>query len=229
VKNLNVEKEVKIVRYLLIPIVFFASLGLEGIGIAPWVNYQYSDSNIITVSSGFGKITLSEFNQDIQPDFSDARTYHDYDLSYKVSRPNDSWQFDRNIDEVLKESGKKLYANGFLGGIHITKNNDKVFLITVFDLSSTKNFQLDNFVSTQLEQLEGSDVKVSVKFISNDQRWALVGMEINNVNQSIYGEQLLHYHDGTLYILNYVGNSPKDMENTKKEEIRKIIDSFESM
>jgi len=56
-----------------------------------------------------------------------------------------------------------------------------------------------------------------------------MGMQISYKNKISYGEQLLHYHDGILYMLQYQGETPQNIDKNKHEEIRSIMDSFEAI
>jgi len=225
---MDTEQKVTALSYILVVMLvgLFSYIGID-------ITMEFLSSNdsvsILTVNSGFGKISLTEYSQKSGFDYSQYNTYVDEQLNFRIEKP-DTWQFDKNLDDILEKSGGKLSANGFLGGIYVTNNNEKMILVTVFDLSEQKDFSLDRYISLQ-EELMGSryTTTVPIRFISENNDWALMGMQISYKNKISYGEQLLHYHDGILYMLQYQGETPQNIDKNKHEEIRSIMDSFEAI
>lgn len=85
--------------------------------------------------------------------------------------------FDTNIDDVLGEaviSNKK-----FLGGLYITKNNEKTFFIGVFDLTQYDKFSLDDYVKTQINTItDNPNAKITINKVSPSNNWSIFGAKI---------------------------------------------------
>lgn len=75
------------------------------------------------VESGFGKIKLYEQKQ--SGDFSSIKndlTYVDNSLGFQISKPNEKWEFDSNIEGVF---GSQISNKKFLGGMYVKKKVTK--------------------------------------------------------------------------------------------------------
>lgn len=222
--------EVKIVKFALIGLII-VSIG----GLVIWEIMSSSNSQndiILTddgveVQSGFGKILLYE--QRRTSDFSgiqDQLTYVDTSLGFQISRPNDRWQIDSNIDDVL--DSQAVSNKKFLGGMYMKNGNERPFFIAVFDLTQFKDFVLADYVMSQKNSIsQRFDSKLIVDDISPDGKWAIFGTEITLQNKTkVYGEQILEVHDDKIYMLQYSGTPPYLTLPQTKDDIRQIMDSF---
>lgn len=227
---MNPENEVKIVKFALVGL-FVVSIG--GLMIWEAVFNPYSDIKTnsaddgIEVQSGFGKIRLYEQKQ--IGDFSSVKnqlTYVDNSLGFEISRPNDNWQFDANIEDVL--DSQTISNKKFLGGMYVKNGNEKPFFVGVFDLTQFDNFVLDDYVMLQKNTISQKfDSKIIVDDISSDSRWSIFGAEIILQNKTrVYGEQILKIHDNKMYMLQYSGLPPYLTLPQTKDEIRQVMDSF---
>ncbi|MGI0010042.1 MAG: hypothetical protein ACREAE_01420 [Nitrosopumilaceae archaeon] len=226
------KKELAIIRYALIALLVASTGGLVIWGF--FVNTTsstktgYNAPNWVEVESGFGKIRLYESDQTAK-DFSSIGndlTYVDNVLGFEISRPNLKWNFDTNIDDVL---GSAAISNKkFVGGLYLSKNNEKTFFVGVFDITQYDKFNLADYVKTQINTMTDSrDTKIIVNKVSPTNNWSIFGAKITLENKtSIYGEQILEIHNDKLYMLQYVGMPPDLVDIQTKEDIRKIIDSF---
>jgi len=96
--------EVRIVKFSLIGLFVVSIIGLMiwEIKFNPYSDVKASVANWEEVESGFGKIKLYEQKQ--LGDFSSIKndhTYVDNSLGFQISKPNEKWEFDSNIDDVL--------------------------------------------------------------------------------------------------------------------------------
>lgn len=227
---LEPENEVKIVKSALVGL-FIASIG----GLMFWeiVFTPYSEIKVTSVDdgtevrSGFGKIRLYEQKQ--MESFSSVQnqlTYVDNSLGFQISRPNDNWQFDTNIEDVLES--QTISNKKFLGGMYVKKNNEKLFFVAVFDLTQFDNFVLDDYVISQKNAISQKfDSKIMADDISTDDKWSIFGAEITLQNKTrVYGEQILEIHDNKLYMLQYSGLPPYLTLPQTKDEIKQVMDSF---
>ena len=220
-------REVKIVKFSLVGLIVATVIGL----IIWEISFEsYSEVKTSTdsteVKSGFGVIRIYE--QESQNTFSDIKkglTYVDNSLGFQISKPNEKWEFDTNIDDILSsqsESDKK-----FLGGMYVKKNNEKSIFIGVFDLTQFKNFDLDAYVQSQKDMIAKFDSSVMVDEMSPQNNWSIFGAEITLQNKTrTYGEQILEIHNDKLYMLQYSGAPPYLVLSQTRAEIRDIMDSF---
>ncbi len=177
-----------------------------------------------SVDSGFGKITL--FNPG-QSDALSNNIYQNKNLGFQILKPNNSWNIRSMSDESNGENIPALKAKGFLDGIYLNQNNNTRFMITVFDINQ-KSFNLSNYIDTQINLMKDKlDVDIPIKQVSSSNDWAIFGIEIHSKKQDDYGEQLLYLKNNRLYMLQYSGPSPSEIDLKIKSEYRSIIDSFE--
>jgi hypothetical protein len=131
-------------------------------------------------------------------------------------------------DDLDDENIQSLKTKGFLDGIYLDQNNKTRFMIAVFDISQKSSFELSNYIDTQIETMNNTfGVDVSIKQVSTSNDWAIFGAHAHSEIQDSYGEQLLYLENNRLYMLQYTGLSPSEMETEIKSEYRSIIDSFE--
>ena len=219
--------EVKVVKFSLIGLIIASVTGL-----IIWEISFNPDSEIKTstdsteVKSGFGVIRIYE--QESQNTFSNIKeglTYVDNSLGFEISRPNEKWEFDTNIDDMLdsqSSSNKK-----FLGGMYVKNDNGKPIFIGVFDLTQFENFDLDAYIQSQKDVIDKFDSNITINEISPQNNWSVFGAEITLKNKTrTYGEQILEIHNDKLYMLQYSGDPPYLMLSQTRDEIRDIMDSF---
>ena len=218
-------KELRIVRWT---IIITISAAIIGIGIYDLVYFlKHEEESILGTTSiltGFGEITLFNTAQD------DLRsnTYQDKDLGFQISTPNDSWKILSMSDDLNDENMQALKTKGFLDGIYLNQNNKTRFMIAVFDVTQKSSFELSNYIDTQIETMKNTfDVEIPIKQVSPSNDWAIFGAHAHSEIQDNYGEQLLYLENNRLYMLQYTGLSPSEMETEIKSEYRSIIDSFE--
>lgn len=199
-----------------------------GIVIAGYLHFpEHKETTLDTTSvmSGFGEITL--FNT-VQGDSFPKNIYKDKDLGFQISIPSDIWKIRSMSDDLDDENTQALKAKGFLGGIYLNQNNKTRFMIAVFDVSQKSSFELSNYIDTQIETMNDTfDVEIPIKQVSTSNDWAIFGAHAHSEINNDYGEQLLYLENNRLYILQYTGLSPSEMETAIKSEYRSIIDSFE--
>lgn len=218
---MNVNQEGRIVRW---SIIFM----LIGTSIFLMIDYLIATSekkSDISITSGFGKITI--FNPTQANFFNENSLYNDSDLKFQILKPDNTWKIRLASDTFNEEKFNSLQSLGYLDGIYLDKQNNKRFLITVFDISQ-ENFQLSDFVENQIRQMKlVSNIKTPIKQVSPSNDWAIFSMDNgSNVDYS-YGEQMLFFKDGRLYMLQYSGNSPENITESDKLDFRFIMNSFE--
>lgn len=227
---LDPENEVMIVKFALVGL-FVASIG--GLMIWEIMFNPYSEIKVNSVDGGteaqseFGKIKLYEQNQ--VGDFSSVQnplTYVDNSLGFQISRPNEKWEFDSNIDDVL--DSQTISNKKFLGGMYVKNSNEKSFFVAVFNLTQFDSFALDDYVMSQKTAISQKfDSKITIDDISSDGKWSIFGAEITLQNKTrAYGEQILEIHGNKLYMLQYSGAPPYLTLSQTKDEIRQVMDSF---
>ena len=218
-------KELRIVRWT---IIITISAAIIGIGIYDLVYFlKHEEESILGTTSiltGFGEITLFNTAQD---DLH-SNTYQDKDLGFQISTPNDSWKILSMSDNLDDENMQALKTKGFLDGIYLNQNNKTRFMIAVFGVTQKSSFELSNYIDTQIETMKNTfDVEIPIKQVSPSNDWAIFGAHAHSEIQDNYGEQLLYLENNRLYMLQYTGLSPLEMETEIKSEYRSIIDSFE--
>ena len=220
------ESELRIVRWAIIITIVASVMGL---GIYDLVYFLKHEKRIISdtpsVMSGFGEITLFNTAQD---DLYSKNIYKDSDLGFQISTPSDSWNIHSMSDDLDDDNMQALKTKGFLDGIYLNQNNKTRFMIAVFDISQKSSFELSNYIDTQIETMNNTfGVDIPIKQISSSNDWAIFGAHTHSEIQDSYGEQLLYLENNRLYMLQYTGLSPSEMETEIKSEYRSIIDSFE--
>lgn len=218
--------ELRIVRRAIIITIVASVMGL---GIYDLVYFlQHEKDQILdtaSVMSGFGEITLFNTAQD---GLQSKNIYKDNDLGFQISIPNDSWNIHSMSDDLDDENMQSLKTKGFLDGIYLNQNNKTRFMIAIFDISQKSSFELSNYIDTQIETMNNTfGVDVPIKQVSPSNDWAIFGAHAHSEIQDSYGEQLLYLENNRLYMLQYTGLSPSEMETEIKSEYRSIIDSFE--
>lgn len=188
---------------------------------------ENSESTGITVMSAFGKIELKDNSQffNFYPKRNEL-TYTDASLGFSISRPTVSWNFNTDVSDAY-EISRKLGKESFLGGLYVEQNNDKSFFVGVFNTKDFSNFVLKDFVESQIRTMvEKHNAEISITELSYDNTWAIFGMSVALDGGTVYGEQILEINNGKMYMLQYSGPDPVLMEDLKREEMRKIVDSF---
>src|SRR3989338_2047904 len=219
-------KELRIVRWTIIITIVASVMGLGIYDLAYFLKHEKETILATTsVMSGFGEITL--FNT-VQDDSLSKNIYKDNDLGFKISIPNDNWNIHSMSDDLDNDNMQALKTKGFLDGIHLDQNNKTRFMIAVFDISQKSSFELSNYIDTQIETMNNTfGVDVPIKQVSSSNDWAIFGAHAHSEIQANYGEQLLYLENNRLYMLQYTGLLPSEMETKIKSEYRSIIDSFE--
>lgn len=221
----TMESELRIVRWAIIIAIVASVTGLGIYDLAYFLKHEKASSDTISVMSGFGEITL--FNT-VQDNLDSKNTYQDKDLGFKISTPNDSWTIRSMFDDLNNENAQTLKAKGFLDGIYLDQNNKTRFMIAVFDTSQKSSFELSNYINTQIETMNNTfDIDVPIKQVSPDNDWAIFGAHAHSEMNNDYGEQFLYLENNKLYMLQYTGLSPLEMDTKIKSEYRSILDSFE--
>jgi len=225
------KKELVIIRYALIVLLVASTGGLLiwelFVDMSTGTKTSYVTSNWEEIESGFGKIKLYESVQNTKDfdNIGDDTTYVDNALGFEISRPNEKWNFETNIDDVL--NSEAITNKNFVGGLYVTRNNEKPFFVGVFDITQYDNFSLADYVKKQINAMTSANTKIIVNKVSQTNNWSIFGAKITLENtDTIYGEQILEIHNNKLYMLQYSGMPPDLVDVQTKEEIRKIIDSF---
>lgn len=219
--------EVKVVKFSLIGLIVASVTGLViwDISFNPYSEAK-TPTDSTEVKSGFGVIRIYE--QKSQNTFSNLKnglTYVDNSLGFEISRPNEKWEFDTNIEDVLNSQSKS--DKKFLGGMYVKKNDEKPIFIGVFDLTQFKNFDLDAYVQSQKDTIDKFESDITINEISPQNNWSVFGAEITLKNKTrTYGEQIMEIHNDKIYMLQYSGDPPYLMLSQTREEIRSIMDSF---
>ena len=227
--NLNImepESELRIVRWSIIITIVASVMGLGIYDLVYFLKHEKETMLATTsVMSGFGEITLFNTAQD---DSFSKNVYKDNDLGFKISIPSDSWNIHSMSDDLDNDNIQALKTKGFLDGIYLAQNNKTRFMVAVFDISQKSSFELSNYIDTQIETMNNTfGVDVPIKQVSASNDWAIFGAHAHSETQDEYGEQLLYLENNRLYMLQYTGLSPSEMETEIKSEYRSIIDSFE--
>ncbi len=174
-------------------------------------------------TTGFGEINL--FNPQPVNLFS-TNVYQDTQLGFQISKPNNDWEIHSTIDDLSSVELTSLQTKGFVDGIYLEKNHDKRFMLTIFDIQKDE-FALHEFVDQQISLMKSQkNVTVPFEQISPENDWALFAVESSD-NEMPYGEQLLFLKDNRLYMLQYSGESPQDLDSDRKNDFKFIMDSFE--
>lgn len=218
--------EIRIVRWVIILTIVSTVVWM---GLNEYLHIPEHEKETIldttSVMSGFGEITL--FNT-IQGDLLSKNIYHDKDLGFQISIPNDSWKIQSMSDQLDDENIHTLKTKGFLDGIYLNQNNSTRFMIAVFDVSQKSSFELPDYIDTQIEIIKNNfDVEIPIKQVSPSNDWAIFGAHIHSEINDDYGEQLLYLENNKLYMLQYTGLSPSEIDTKIKSEYRSILDSFE--
>lgn len=222
------ECEVRIIKFALIGLFVASIIGLAvwEIKFNPYSDIKTSASDWVEVASGFGTIRMYEQKQ--TGDFSSIKNdlmYVDDFLGFQISKPNQQWEFDSNIDDIL--GSQIVSSKKFLGGMYVKKIDEKAIFIAVFDLAQFDNFDLDAYVQSQKDAIAKFDSNIIIDEISPQNNWSIFGAEITLQNKTrTYGEQILEIHNNKLYMLQYSGDPPYLMLSQTRDEIRDIMDSF---
>ena len=197
----------------------FAGIGLQEYFHLP----EHNEIQASTALSGFGEITLGSPQTYSNP--SEGSLYTN-DLGFQVLKPSNNWETHAISERMTPQKLEILKSQGLLDGIYIEENHEKQFLITVVDIDS-EEFELNSFVENQISQMEAQTrVNVPIKQISDSNEWAIFAMEIPTEKWN-YGEQVLFLKDDKLFMLQYSGQNPENVNQEKKSEYLSIIDSFE--
>ena len=184
---------------------------------------QESSAKESAVLTEFEEIKTSTAKSNVDQD----SIYTDFDLGFQVLRPTNSWEIHPVSERIGSEKFQVLKSRGLIDGIYLEENHEKQFMITVTAIP--EDFELDRFVNLQIAQLEmQTDVEVPKKEISLDKDHAVFAMKIPTENWS-YGEQVLFLKDGKLFMLQYSGQDPDNIDYEKGLEYRAIMDSFEAI
>jgi len=190
------------------------------------------NSNQVIVNSGFGDIILNTNTFNIQENKEiiekHGLLYRNEELGFEIARPNIKWYFDTDLSELKLERTGTLPEERFLGGIYVGTNTDENVFVSVFDISELNKNSLEDYVDSQIQWVfeNFDEAKLRTKQIATNGQWALFGIEVSVENKKIYGEQILEIREDKLYMLQASGAVPEEMDLEKKEELRKIIDSF---
>ena len=227
--TLDDKKSLKIIRYVIISLIIGSFLGIvidEFLQPAGHENSLEVESTIKT-TSGFGEITLFERkNVDIVP----QNLYRNEELGFQISKPSNKWAINSIFTGNSDEENVKWREKGLLDGIYVEQNNDKRFMVAIFDVKQKDTFQLNDYINDQIQQLQyNDDITIPFRHVSELNDWAIFAIQENSVDSSYYGEQLLYFKDGRLYMLLYTGPSPQTLDPIKKSEFHFIMDSFEIM
>lgn len=193
---MNISKEVKLVRLSLIIAVIVSTAGLMVL----FTQFSYDDSGI-TIMSSFGEITIFDPKQ---PSFLENNMYHNSELSFQLSKPNDKWDIRVASETIRTEELAYLKSKGYVDGIYLDKDSDRRFLVSVFDVQS-KNFQLENYISKQIDMMNSEEIKIPIKRISKSNDWAIVSFDSEKNTDDSFSEQLLFLKDNKLYMIQYSG------------------------
>jgi len=193
------------------------------------VNVGNSDQ--VIVNSGFGDIILNNntFNVLKNQEIIEAHglLYRNETLGFEIARPNVKWYFDTDLSNLKLERVGTLPRERFLGGIFIGTNTDENVFVAVFDISKLNKDSLEGYVDSQITWILENypEPELRTKQISTNGQWALFGI-VTGDNKKLYGEQILELRGEKLYMLQASGALPEEMDLEKKEDMRKIIDSF---
>lgn len=216
---MNINQEVRTVRLSLIITVVASTAGLMVL----FTPFSYDDSGI-TIMSSFGEITIFDPKQ---PPFLENNMYHNSELSFQLSKPNDKWDIRVASETIRAEELAYLKSKGYVDGIYLDKDSDRRFLVSVFDVQS-KNFQLENYISKQINMMDSKeDIKIPIKRISKSNDWAIVSFDNENNTDDSFSEQLLFLKDNRLYMLQYSGKSPENLTTIEKSDFNSVLNSFE--
>ncbi|KFM20255.1 hypothetical protein AAA799P11_00002 [Marine Group I thaumarchaeote SCGC AAA799-P11] len=216
---MNLNQEVRIVRLSLVIAVVASTIGF----VVLFVVYPYENSGI-SLMSGFGKITVLDPKQ---PSIFENNMYYDNDLAFQLSKPNDSWNISQASESISAQEIEYLKSKGYLEGVYLEKESDKLFLISVFNMQ-TEDFQLKDYVSKQISSVNSqNNIKIPIKQISQSNDWALLAFDRETNDEDSYSEQLLFLKDNKLYMLQYSGKSPNNLTTLEKSELNLVLDSFE--
>ena len=182
-------------------------------------------SNVLNskiIMSGFGEITLN--NPEIL-NTSSANIYQDTELGFQISKPNAYWEINSALDEISVDELNSLKTKGFLDGVYIEQNHDKRFMLTVFDIKK-ENFSLNEYIESQISAMNSQKkLTVSSEQVSPENDWAMFAVELPENNG--YGEQLMFLKENRLYMLQYFGEHPENLNSDKKKDFQFIMESFE--
>ncbi|EGP93353.1 hypothetical protein [Nitrosarchaeum koreense] len=217
-------QELKIVRWSIIITIVISVMSLVIHDLIYFQTHESTPLDTAFIESGFGKIS---FSNKVQSYSISNDIYQDYELGFQILKPNDTWKVIPMSDNMNDESMEILKTKGFLDGIYLEQNNEKHFMIAVFDVSQKSSFELANYVDTQIETMKNiADVDIQIRQVSQSNDWAIFGAHAHSENIDEYGEQLLYLENNRLYMLQYTGLSPSEMKTEIKSEYRSILDSF---
>lgn len=199
-----------------------------GIGVDELLRTQQTESvqtSEIETETGFGKITLFDHGSQFGGAIFDSSVYYDDELGFMITKPSDEWNFDEDIDDILAQSGVKLFDNGFLDGIYIETNESRQIFLGVFEKEKMHNFSIESYIESRISQIGFKYVsELRIKNIQDNWGLLVIGFESGNVSK--FGVELMQIHGNKLYMLQYVGDPPEILDDKKREEIRIIFDSF---
>ena len=190
------------------------------------------NSNQVIVNSGFGDIVLNNntFNvlENKEKIEKHGLLYRNETLGFEIARPNVKWYFDTDLSQLKLERTGTLPEERFLGGIYVGTNTDENVFVAVFNITGLNVDSLEGYVDSQIVWVfENFDEPVlRTKQMATNGQWALFGIEATYDNKKFYGEQILEIREDKLYMLQASGALPEEMDVEKKEELRKVIDSF---
>lgn len=186
--------------------------------------FSNDDDTGISIMSGFGEITIFDPKQ---PSIFENYLYYDDKLSFQLLKPNNDWNISMASESMNVDELAYLESVGFLDGVYLEKESDKLFLISVFDVKS-KNFQLNDYFTRQIALMDfDEDVKVPIKQISQSNDWAIFSFDMETDADDSYAEQLLFLKNDKLYMLHYSGKSPENLTELEKSNFNSILNSFE--
>jgi hypothetical protein len=190
-----------------------------------------SESGQFIVKSAFGSIFVQDnsFNFKVEAPkiIENNLIYRNETLGFEIARPNLTWNFQTNMSQIIIEQTGTITNKEFLGGAFVVDSTNQNVFIAVFDISELDENSLVDYVDAQLKWIMANfDAKLKLKEVSPNKQWAIFGIEVNQNNQVLYGEQILEIRNDKLYMIQYTGILPEKMQAEKLQEFRIIIDSF---
>jgi hypothetical protein len=189
------------------------------------------DSGQFIAKSAFGSIIVEDksfnFKDQVPKIIENDLVYRNETAGFEVGRPNLTWNFHTDMSQIKIEQTGTITNKEFVGGAFIVDSTNQNVFVAVFDISELDDNSLADYVDAQLNWIMTNfDAKLKLKEMAPNKKWAIFGIEVNQNNQTLYGEQILEIQNDKLYMIQYAGIPPEKMQPEKLEEFRIVIDSF---
>ncbi|MBI5147396.1 MAG: hypothetical protein HZA84_09340 [Thaumarchaeota archaeon] len=155
-------------------------------------------------------------------------TYTNCDLGFQISKPNERWDFDTDLNAVKIIRTGQPPEEYFLGGVYVATTEYDHVLVAVFNDARLKRQSLNEWVDDLEKIAQYYNATTIKKEVALDEDWAIYAAKFSDMDGLGYSEQIIKIKNKKAYLIQSMGLDLNLRTEKQDKEFDYIFDSFKT-